>query len=128
MCKSDIACIQNIYYFCDQILICFLSILFNAQLITSTQNIGSVRYMQDKLRLRTSPDKKNASTLIFDAEANAALKTEIQAAVKTSSKQLDDWMHMMKHKDGATDGSKVLFDFYEEMRKAYKKPPLYWMK
>ena len=77
--------------------------------------------MQDKLRLKTPHDKKNFSTLISDAEANAALKTEIQAAVKTSSKQLDDWMHMMKHKDGSTDGSKVLFDFYEDMRRAQKK-------
>ena len=84
--------------------------------------------MQDKLRLRTTNDKKKTSTLTSDAEANAALKTEIQAAVKTSSKQLDDWMHMMKHKDSSTDGSKVLFDFYEEMRRAQKKPPLYWMK
>ena len=84
--------------------------------------------MQEKLRLRSQPDKKNTSDLVPDDVANAALKTEIQAAVKTSSKQLDDWMHMKKHKDGATDGSQVLFDFYEEMRKANKKPPLYWMK
>lgn len=84
--------------------------------------------MQTKLRLRSPPDKKNHVCIITDDDANASLKTEIQAAVKTSSKQLDDWMHMKKHKDGATDGSQVLFDFYEEMRKANKKAPLYWMK
>ena len=84
--------------------------------------------MQKKLRLRSLPDKKNQASVTTDDDANAALKTEIQSAVKTSSKQLDDWMHMKKHKDGATDGSQVLFDFYEEMRKANKKPPLYWMK
>ena len=45
----------------------------------------------------TSKDgKKNASSRIAAKEANKLLHSQLKSALKTTSKQLDDWMHMQK--------------------------------
>ena len=85
--------------------------------------------MQNQLKLRTSIDKKNkVERLITSAESNKILKKELQNALKTTSKQLDDWMHMQKHKEDAQDGNSALFEFYQEMKRVKKTAPLYWYK
>jgi|TARA_B110000977_G_C10827957_1_gene396891 hypothetical protein len=86
-------------------------------------------YMQNQLKLRTPIDKKNkVERLITSAESNKILKKELQNALKTTSKQLDDWMHMQKHKEDAQDGNSALFEFYQEMKRVKKTAPLYWYK
>ena len=35
---------------------------------------------------------------------------------------------MQKHKEGSEDGNDALFEFYNEMKRVHKKPPLYWYK
>ena len=85
--------------------------------------------MQNQLKLRTPIDKKNkVERLITSAESNKILKKELQNALKTTSKQLDDWMHMQKHKEDAQDGNSALFEFYQEMKRVRKTAPLYWYK
>jgi hypothetical protein len=85
--------------------------------------------MQNQLKLRTPIDKKNkVERLITSAESNKILKKELQNALKTTSKQLDDWMHMQKHKEDAQDGNSALFEFYQEMKRVKKTAPLYWYK
>ena len=86
-------------------------------------------YMQNQLKLRTPIDKKNkVERLITSAVSNKILKKELQNALKTTSKQLDDWMHMQKHKEDAQDGNSALFEFYQEMKRVKKTAPLYWYK
>ena len=94
------------------------------------KKVSDVMYMQDKLHLRsTSKDgKKNASSRIAAKEANKLLHSQLKSALKTTSKQLDDWMHMQKHKEDAEDGNRALFEFYDEMRRVKKTAPLYWYK
>ena len=85
--------------------------------------------MQNQLKLRTPIDKKNkVERLITSADSNKILKKELQNALKTTSKQLDDWMHMQKHKEDAQDGNSALFEFYQEMKRVKKTAPLYWYK
>ena len=69
-------------------------------------------YMQRQLNLRTIPTKKHPIPVaISHAEAHKLLKNELKSALTTTSKQLDDWMHMQKHKEGAEDGNGALFEF-----------------
>ena len=56
------------------------------------------------------------------------LLKDIRGALNTSSKQIDDWMHMKAHKAGGPlPGNGALHKFYREQKKMGNKPPLYWM-
>ena len=95
----------------------------------SLKDKSDVMHMQRQLNLRTTIDKKNKfEKMITREESNKIFMSELKNALKTTSKQLDDWMHMQKHKEDAQDGNSALFEFYEEMKRVNKKPPLYWYK
>ena len=84
--------------------------------------------MQRQLNLRTVADKKKPSVAISQAGSHKLLHSELKSALKTTSKQLDDWMHMQKHKEGSEDGNRALFEFYTSMKDQKKTAPLYWYK